>query len=74
MIVATVALFILVAPQARAAERKPVKKPVTLEVVFHVAEMDGQPVADATYLDERLERANQIFAPYGVGFARSARR
>jgi len=66
-----VAAFFFVAPKARArvAARKP-KPPVTLEVVFHVADMDGRPVADASYLDPRLERANEIFGPLGVVFSR----
>jgi hypothetical protein len=71
VIVAVIAFLLLVAPRtrARAATRK-ARKPVTLEVVFHVADMDGRPVADAAYLDPRLERANEIFAPLGVVFAR----
>jgi hypothetical protein len=75
LIVAVIALVVLFAPRARAraaaAPRKPrPTKPITLEVVFHVAEMDGRPVADEAYLDPRLERANEIFAPLGVVFAR----
>jgi hypothetical protein len=47
------------------------RKPVTLEIAFHVAQVDGQPVVEAAFIDERLERANQIFAPYGVAFVRT---
>jgi hypothetical protein len=72
LIVSIIALVVLIAPRtrARAATARKPAKPVTLEVVFHVADMDGQPVADAAYLDPRLERANEIFAPLGVTFAR----
>jgi hypothetical protein len=72
LLVAVIALVVLVAPRtrARAATARKQPKPVTLEVVFHVADMDGQPVADASYLDPRLERANEIFAPLGVTFVR----
>lgn len=54
--------------RARAAARKPVK----LEVVFHVAEFEGKPVADDAFLDQRIQRSNEIFAPYGVSFTRGA--
>jgi hypothetical protein len=54
----------------KATSRKQPRKPVTFEVLFHVANMDGQPVAEASYLDARLEQANKVFAPYGVSFAR----
>src|SRR5689334_19968156 len=69
-LVVFIALVVFLAPRsrARAAPRKP-PKPITLEVVFHVADMDGRPVADEAYLDPRLERANEIFAPLGVVFA-----
>jgi hypothetical protein len=46
------------------------RAPVTLGIVFHVAEVDGHPVADDAFLDARLERANQLYAPYGVAFAK----
>jgi hypothetical protein len=35
-------------------------------VVFHVARLEGQPVADATFLATQLERANAIFRPLGI--------
>ncbi len=43
--------------------------PVTLAVVFHVARAPDGPVVDAAFLSERLARANQIFAAYGVAFS-----
>jgi hypothetical protein len=46
------------------------RKPVTLVIAFHVASMDGTPVVEDTFIDERLEQANRIFAPYGVAFAK----
>jgi hypothetical protein len=71
VIVALVFAFVVLrAPRARAAARKP----VTLEVVFHVASENGKPVADEAYIDERLAKANEIYAPYGVTFARNALR
>jgi hypothetical protein len=48
----------------------PAVAPVTLGIVFHVAEVDGHAVADDAFLDARLERANQLYAPYGVAFAK----
>jgi hypothetical protein len=47
-------------------------EPVILPIVFHVAELDGRRVVDKSFVDERLARANEIFAPYAVGFAESA--
>jgi hypothetical protein len=49
------------------------RKPVTLEIAFHVAQMDAKAVVEDAFIDERLERANEIFAPYGVGFAKATR-
>ena len=40
----------------------------TLPIVVHVAELDGKPVASEEFIAERIERANQIFAPYRVAF------
>jgi hypothetical protein len=39
-----------------------------LPLVLHVAELDGRPVADENFLRERVARANEIYAPYRVGF------
>jgi hypothetical protein len=39
-----------------------------LPLVVHVVDVDGKPVAGAEFVQERLERANVIFAPYRVGF------
>jgi hypothetical protein len=35
---------------------------------MHVAELSGRPVADEAFLRERVARANEIYAPYHVGF------
>jgi hypothetical protein len=43
--------------------------PRTLPLVVHVAELDGKPVASPEFIAERIERANQIYAPYHVAFA-----
>jgi hypothetical protein len=47
------------------------RKPVTLGIAFHVAHLDGRSVVDDAFIDERLEQANLIFAPYEVAFART---
>lgn len=39
-----------------------------LPLVLHVVEEDGKPVADAGFIAERIARANEIYAPYRVGF------
>ena len=41
---------------------------VTLPIVVHVAELDGHPVVDTRFVADRIERANTIYAPYGVAF------
>jgi hypothetical protein len=63
LVVATALAFAFAAPGVA-------REPVTLGIVFHVAEVDGRPVADDAFLDARLERANQLYAPYGVAFAK----
>jgi hypothetical protein len=40
-----------------------------LPLTLHVVEQDGKPVADQAFMAERIARANEIYAPYGVGFA-----
>jgi hypothetical protein len=45
----------------------------TLPVTLHVAEQGGKPVVDAAFIEARMARANQIFAPYGVQFVVVAR-
>jgi hypothetical protein len=67
-------MVLLGLPVRKAQARKQTRRPVTLEVVFHVADMNGRPVADEAFLDPQLERANQVFAPYGVTFAHGALR
>ena len=47
------------------------RKPVTLVIAFHVTYLDGTPVVEDAFIDERLEQANRIFAPYGVAFAKT---
>jgi hypothetical protein len=42
--------------------------PRSLPVVVHMAEQAGQPVATPEFVAERLQRANEIFARYGVSF------
>lgn len=39
-----------------------------LPLVFHVVEQDGVPVADEAFIQGRVDRANEIYAPYRVGF------
>lgn len=59
-------LCLLPQPAAAAA-------PTTLPVTLHVVERDGTPVVDAAFIEARLARANEIFAPYGVQFTVVAR-
>lgn len=40
-----------------------------LPLALHVVEQDGTPVADQAFIAERIARANEIYAPYAVGFA-----
>jgi hypothetical protein len=39
-----------------------------LPLAVHVVEQDGQPVADEAFIRARVERANEIYAPYRIGF------
>jgi hypothetical protein len=39
-----------------------------LPLVIHVVDEAGTPVADQAFVDERVQRANEIYAPYRVGF------
>jgi hypothetical protein len=41
---------------------------VTLPLRVHVEQVDGTGVAAADFVAERVARANEIFAPYGVSF------
>jgi hypothetical protein len=45
-----------------------------LPLSVQVVEQDGQPVADETFIAERVARANEIYAPYRVGFVVQQRR
>lgn len=57
-------------PSVRAEERAL----RSLPIVVHVAELDGEPVASEAFIAERIERANQIFAPYHVAFVVTGRK
>lgn len=39
-----------------------------LPLAVHVVEQAGQPIADEAFVRARVERANEIYAPYRVGF------
>jgi hypothetical protein len=45
-----------------------------LPLLLHVVAQDGKPVADAAFIEERIARANEIYAPYRVGFVVKERR
>jgi hypothetical protein len=45
------------------------RAPVTLPVVFHIAQAADDPVVDTAFVAEQLARANEIFAAYGVAFS-----
>jgi hypothetical protein len=57
---ALVTLWLSLAAQVRAEQ--------VLPIVVHVAQSEGQPVADAQFIADRLARTNQIYAPYGLRF------
>ena len=46
--------------------------PVQVPLIFHVAELDGKPVADAEFLRTQLEHANTIYRPLGLELVRVA--
>jgi hypothetical protein len=54
------AALCLVGGVARASERW------RIPLVFHVAQLDGQPVAPATFIAEQLAAANAIYGPLGI--------
>jgi hypothetical protein len=58
--VCMIALPCLVAVRARASE------PARIGVVFHVAQVDGEAVAPATFIAEQLAAANSIYRPLGI--------
>jgi hypothetical protein len=68
VVVSAVLVAFIAFPTRRA--RAAARKPVTLGIVFHVADFEGKPVADDAFLDRRLARTNEIYAPYGVSFTR----
>jgi hypothetical protein len=52
---------------ARASER------ARIPVVFHMAQLDGQPVAPAAFIAEQLVAANEIYRPLGIELVESER-
>jgi hypothetical protein len=60
------AALTIATPQAIARD------PIVLPIAFQIAAHDASPVVDAAFLDERVARANEIYAVYGVQFAESA--
>lgn len=57
--------LLLMAAAAHAVPNEPTR---WLPLVVHVVEQEGQPVADDAFIRERIERANEIYAPYHIGF------
>jgi len=49
----------------RAEDKAPMR---WLPLAMHVVEKDGMPVADDAFIKARVDRANEIYAPYRVGF------
>lgn len=45
---------------------------VRLPIHFHVPSASGGPIADQAWLEARIRRANQIFAPHDIAFVRHA--
>jgi hypothetical protein len=58
-------LLLSCTPSASAQAREP----TVLPIAWHVVEDAAGPVVSAAFLAERLERANAIYAPYGIAFA-----
>lgn len=46
----------------------PAPPPTTIEIRASVATVDGAPIVDDAWLRARVERADAIFAPYGLRF------
>ena len=61
-------LWGLLAGCASRGEAQPSAALRLLPIAAHVVEVNGTPVASEAFLQERLARANAIFAPYRVGF------
>lgn len=40
--------------------------PVRIPIIFHVAELEGEPVAPASFIDAQLAAANTIYRPLGI--------
>jgi hypothetical protein len=59
-------LLVFFAAQLARAEAPAVR---TLPVMLHVAELDAKPVASDEFIAQRIERANQIYAPYKLAFS-----
>jgi hypothetical protein len=57
----TVALCVCLAPRARAEE--PLRK---IPIIFQIADRDGKPVADESFVASELEHANVIYRELGL--------
>jgi hypothetical protein len=67
-----VSVLLIVQPTSAQPARSsalPAQRAVTLPIALHVATSGGAPVVDEAFLTERIARANEIFAAYGVQFA-----
>jgi hypothetical protein len=60
------ALLTLLAGPAHAEDAR------VLPIAVHVVHVDGSPVVSRSFVEQQLDRANAIFAPYGVRFAEVA--
>ena len=54
---------------ALGCRRVQAQAPTVLPLVVHTTHVAGQPVAPPEFIELRVARANQIFAPYGVAFS-----
>ena len=48
--------------------------PTQLPLLVHTAQVAGRAVAPAEFIADRIARANQIYAPYGVAFVATGQR
>jgi hypothetical protein len=63
------ATLLILAPVLQPAGARAETRATTLPITLHVAESGGAPVVDEAFIAERIARANEIFAAYGVQFA-----
>jgi len=59
--------------QADGAAAKAEAPGLRIPIVFHIAELDGTPVAPSSFIDEQLAAAKTIYGPLGIELVASER-